>query len=411
MTRVQGTSAGLWRRSALVLTCGCLITILAFGPRTTMGLLLPSITRETGWTHDIFAFAIGIQHIIWGVGQPFGGIIADRLGSVPALWAGSILYSAGLLMMANAATPAAFYFAGALIGLGLSGASYNIVLAVFGKLVPEHRRPLATGIGAAAGSFGQFFFSPLCVLLLDLSDWRTTLLTFSAMLLLILPLSLPMRESSYSWETKDAANPGLTVRQVFREALQHRLYVLLITGILISGFHVAFINMHLPAYLQDGGLTRTSAGWVIASIGLFNIFGSVAVGWLCRQYPDRYVLALIYFLRAFAMAWFMVLPLSLIDALLFGAAMGLLWTSAIVPVADLITRTFGHDNLATLYGLAYFFHQVGAFFGVWVGALMFEHTGSYDLVWWILVVAALISAALTFLIRTPGAPRPQIKSC
>jgi predicted MFS family arabinose efflux permease len=205
-----------------------------------------------------------------------------------------------------------------------------------------------------------------------------------------------------------------TVPQVFREALGDRSFVLLICGFLVSGFHVAFINLHLPSYLQDGGLDRPSAGWVIATIGLFNISGSIAVGWLCGRYLNRYVLSSIYFLRALAIAAFLLMPLSPVSALLFAAAMGILWISPVTPVAPamgilwispvtpvagIITRMFGTQNLAALFGLAYFFHQVGAFLGVWLGGLVFARTGSYNSVWRTLVIAALASSLLALLVR------------
>jgi predicted MFS family arabinose efflux permease len=407
MIAAHSPGVGYRYAPAVVVACGCLIAILVFGPRTTMGLLLPPMNRDTGWTRDVLAFAIAVQHIVWGVAQPFGGAIADRLGTVRALCAGAALYSAGLVVMASATTPAVLYLAGALIGIGLSGASYNIVLAAFGKLLPEDRRSMATGIGGAAGSFGQFLFSPLCVLLLNISDWRTTLLVFGAMLLLVLPLSLPLTTSAQIREARESAAPSLAMQQVFLEAFRQPTYVLLVAGYLVSGFHVAFINMHLPAHLQDGGLDRPSAGWVIATIGLFNIVGSVAVGWLCGRYRNRSVLFSVYCLRALVIASFMLLPLTPFNALLFAAAMGLLWISSVTPVAGLIAGTFGTQNLAALYGLAFFFHQIGAFFGVWVGGLAFERTGSYNGVWWFLVAAALGAGVLTLLIREPSAPPRQ----
>jgi MFS family permease len=408
MTAAPRRGLSVWQAPLVVFACGCLITVLTFGPRTTMGLLLPPMSREMGWTRDIFAFAIAIQHIVWGIGQPFGGAVADRLGMVLALCIGALLYSAGLILMASAATPAALFSAGALIGLGLSGASFSIVLAAFGKLLPEQWRALATGIGGAAGSFGQFLFSPLCVLLLDAFDWRTTLLVFGGMLLLVIPLSLPLSTAAQIDHRDASLHRRPTTLQVFAEAFRCPSYLLLIGGYFVTGVHVAFINLHLPAYLQDGGLDRPSSGWVIATIGLFNIFGSVAVGLLCGRHRNRYVLFAIYTLRGLAIAAFLLGPLSPLTALLFAAVMGLLWTSAVTPVSGLVLKMFGKAHLATVYGLAYFFHQVGAFLGVWLGALVFEWAGSYDPVWWWLVAAALASAALTLMIEeAPHLPQPR----
>jgi len=398
---MRRTGVHSWQTPILVVASGCLIAILTFGPRTTIGLLLPPMNREMGWTRDIFAFAIAVQHIVWGIGQPFGGVVADRLGTVRALCIGGLLYSAGLFVMATAATPAVLFSAGALVGFGLSGASFNIVLAAFGKLLPESWRPLATGVGGAAGSFGQFLFSPFCVFLLDAFDWRTTLLVFGTLVLLVLPLSLLLSTSQQIREQQNSVIPAQSVLQVFGGALRNPSYVLLICGFLVSGVHVAFINLHLPAHLLDGGIDRPSAGWVIATIGLFNILGSTAIGWLCGRYLNRYVLFFVYFLRAIAIAAFMLMPLSPLNALLFAAAMGLLWTSSVTPVAGTITLMFGTQHLAALFGLAFFFHQIGAFFGVWMGGLVFEHTGSYDGVWWALAVAALVTSFLTLLIREP----------
>jgi predicted MFS family arabinose efflux permease len=399
MTSSQGSGVAVWQMPIIIVASGCLIAVLTFGPRTTIGLLLPPMTREMGWTRDVFAFAIAIQHLVWGIGQPFGGAVADRLGIVPALSIGAFLYSAGLVVMASANTPATLFSAGALIGLGLSGASYNIVLAAFGKLLSERWRPLATGIGGAAGSFGQFLFSPFCVLLLDLYGWRTTLIVFGAMLLLVVPLSVPLTTTAQIRAAEKAAAPMQSVHQVFREALRAQSYVLLICGFFVSGFHVAFINLHLPAYLQDGGLDRPSAGWVIAMIGLFNIIGSIGVGWLCGRYSKRFVLFAIYFLRALAIAFFLLMPLSPTSALLFAAAMGMLWVCAVIPVSGLVATMFGTQHLAALYGLAYFSHQVGASAGVWLGGLGYEWTGSYGVVWWSLVAAALATSVLTLAIR------------
>lgn len=398
---VQRSGTRAFRAPTVVVCCGCLIAILTFGPRTTMGLLLPAIGHETGWTRDIFALAIAAQHLVWGIGQPFGGAVADRVGTLRALGVGGVLYAAGLFVMAGAGTPAALFFSGALLGLGLSGASFNIVLAAFGKLLPDDWRPLATGIGGAAGSLGQFLFSPFCVLMLDNFDWRTTLLVFGSLVLLVLPLSLPLSTSRLISEQQVAGTSVQTVWQDFSEALQDRSYIFMICGFLVSGFHVAFVNLHLPAYLQDVGLNRPSAGWVIATIGLFNIAGSVTVGWLCRRHENRWILFSIYLLRAVAIACLLLSPLSGLTALLFAAAIGLLWTAPITPVAGTVRQMFGANRLAAIYGLAYFFHQVGAFFGVWVGGLVFEKTGSYNSVWTALAVASLFASMLALLVREP----------
>jgi predicted MFS family arabinose efflux permease len=401
---MRSPSIGVVRGPLLVVGCGCLIAILTFGPRTTIGLLLPSINRETGWTRDTFALAIAIQHILWGIGQPFAGATADRLGTLRALSIGALFYAAGLLAMASASTQAVLFLAGALIGLGLSGASFNIVLAAFSKLLPDHWRAQATGVGSAAASLGQFLFAPLCVVMLDRFDWRVTLAIFGGSVLLVVPLALPLSTSHQIRKQRESGVSAQTVRHALLLALREPSYVLIALGFVVSGFHVAFINLHLPAYLQDSGLDRPSAGWVIATIGLFNIAGSIGVGWLCSHYPNRYILCSIYLLRAVAIAMLLLLPLSPSLALSFAAATGLLWTAPITPVAGIILRLFGSGHVAAIYGLAYFFHQLGAFAGVWIGGWAFEKTGSYDLVWAALAFAAAISGLVMLMVREPLRP-------
>jgi MFS family permease len=401
MTSAQSLTRQPWQSPFVVVACGCLVAMLTFGPRTTLGLVLPSMSRDTGWTRDVFALGIAIQHLVWGLGQPFAGAIADRMGTLRALGTGALVYSLGLAVMANATAPAVLYAAGALVGLGLAGASFNIVLAAFGKLLTERWRPLATGFGGAAGSFGQFLFSPFCILLLE-NGWRTPLLVFGAMLLLVVPLSVPLATTAHGREEAMGSSSVRELRQVFGDALRRSSYLLLLAGYFVTGVHVAFINLHLPAHLQDGGLDRPSAGWVIATIGLFNIAGSLGAGWLCGRFPNRYVLFAIYLLRALAIAGFLLAPLSAATALLFAASMGLLWASSVTPVAGIVTRVFGTADLAALYGLAFFAHQLGAFLGVWVGGLVFEGTDSYAMAWWALVAGALAASSVTLLIdETP----------
>jgi MFS family permease len=378
-----------WQTPAVIVASGSVIALLAFGPRSTMGLILQPMTQDTGWTRDVFALAIAVQHIVWGAAQPLGGAIADRFGSVRALCTGAILYSSGLVVMANATTTTSLMSAGALIGFGLAGASFNIVLAAFGKLLPERSRPLAIGIGAAAGSFGQFLFSPLCVDMLEAYGWRATLLSYGGLILFVLPLSLAVATPGHRHETLVAR---VSLRSALREAVGHRSYILLVGGYFTSGFHVAFVNMHLPAYLVDNGIDAAWAGWVNAFVGLFNILGSVAAGWLCGRYPNRYVLFGIYALRAAAIGSFLATPVTPTTALLFGAGMGSLWLSATAPAAGLVAHMFGTQHMAALFGLIYFFHQVGAFLGVWLGGVAFKTTGSYEPVWWLLVLLALAAA-------------------
>jgi MFS family permease len=347
-----------------------------------------------GWGRDVFSLALAIQNLLWGVGQPFAGAIADRYGTIRVLCGGALLYAAGLALMATSQSPAMLDLsAGVLIGFGLSGCSFNLVIGAFGKLVPERMRGLAFGAGTAAGSFGQFLFSPLARALIDGFDWQTALLVFAAMMLLILPLSVVLRTPrADSVNAAGGANQSLT--QALSEAFRHRSYVLLVLGFFTCGFQLAFVTVHLPAFLVDRGLSNEAGAWTIGIIGLFNIVGSLGSGWLMGCMPKRYLLSAIYFLRAISIVAFISLPMSSTSALVFGAVTGFLWLSTVPPTSGLVAVMFGTRWLAMLFGFAFFSHQVGSFLGVLIGGIAFERTGSYDVVWWLSVFFGVGSAII-----------------
>ncbi|MGA2126713.1 MAG: MFS transporter [Xanthobacteraceae bacterium] len=394
MTLLSGSVAKTWRTPAVVIICGCLIAILTFGPRSTLGFMMTPLSRANGWGRDVLSMALAIQNLLWGLGQPFAGAIADRFGTVRVLGVGAVLYALGLAVMAHATTPGLLDLsAGVLVGFGLSGCSFNIVLAAFGKLVPERSRGLALGAGTAAGSFGQFLFSPLAVALIDQLGWQTTLVVFGATMLLILPLSLALA-TPHDGATGSKAAPSQSIRQALSEAFEHRSYVLLVIGFFTCGFQLAFITVHLPAYLVDRGLSADVGGWTLAIIGLFNIIGSITAGWLSGRMPKRYILSANYLIRSLAVTAFILLPASPAATLIFGAVMGLMWLSTVPPTSGLVAVMFGTRWLSMLFGFAFFSHQVGGFLGVWLGGLVFERTGSYDAVWWLSVVFGVLSAAI-----------------
>jgi MFS family permease len=395
-----------WRTPAVIIVCGCLIALLGFGPRSAFGFFLLPMSEANGWGRDVFALAFAIQNLLWGVGQPVAGALADRYGTTRVLAAGGLLYAAGLVLMMVSTTPAALHLtAGVMIGFGLSGCSFNIVLAAFGKLIPERWRMLAIGAGTASGSFGQFLFTPFGVALIDSTGWQNALLTFGAMMLLILPLALAVATPPASASSERDA-PAQSLGPALAEAFGHRSYVLLVLGFFTCGFQLAFITAHLPAYLIDRGLSAQVGGWTLAIIGLFNIIGSIGAGWLSNHMPRRFILALNYFFRAAAIAVFVLLPPSPLAALAFGAVMGLLWLSTVPPTSALVALMFGTRWLGTLFGFAFFSHQVGGFLGVWLGGLLFERTGSYDVVWWLAVVFGLLSALINLPIVEKPVARP-----
>ncbi|WP_414474983.1 MFS transporter [Microvirga sp. M2] len=388
----------------LIVLAGCLIALITFGPRASVGLFQIPMTTEFGWGRDTFSLAIAVQNLLWGVGQPFAGAVADRFGAFRVLCAGAVLYALGLVVMANAATPGVLHLgAGVLIGFGLSGCSFNLVLGAFGKLLPEKWRPMAFGAGTAAGSFGQFLFPPIGNVLIDSFGWHQALVIFAGSILLVMPLALALATRPGAAAQASAANvPNQSIKQALTEAFQHRSYVLLVLGFFTCGFQLAFITAHLPAYLRDAGLSAAVGGWTLAVIGLANAFGSLGSGWLSTRMSKRWLLAWIYFGRSLAIAAFVLLPASPMSSIAFGIAIGLLWLSTVPPTSSLVMLMFGTRYMAMLYGFAFFSHQVGGFLGVWLGGELYEVYGNYSLVWWLSVALGVASA----LINLPIKERP-----
>jgi MFS family permease len=394
---VAKSAAGVgWRTPMVVIICGCLISMISFGPRSSLGFFLTPLSQANHWEREVFALALAIQNLLWGIGQPFAGAIADRFGAPRVLATGAVLYALGLLIMAHATTAAALTLsAGVLIGFGLSGCAFTIIVGALGKLVPPNWRSTAFGFGTAAGSFGQFLYSPLAVALMDAYSWQTALTIFAGLMLLILPLSIALstpRSGVANISVAPAAQQSL--RHALAEAFGHRSYVLLVLGFFTCGFQLAFVTVHLPSYLLDRGLSAEVGGWTLATIGLFNIVGSLVSGWLGNRMPKRYILSIIYFSRAIAIAVFILLPPSTVATLIFGAVTGLLWLSTIPPTSGLVAVMFGTRWLAMLFGFTFFSHQVGGFLGVWLGGFVFDHYGSYNPIWWLSVMFGVLSAII-----------------
>ena len=381
-----------WRTPAVIVGFGCLIAIIAYGPRSTQGFFLTPMSSANHWGRDVFAFALALQNLLWGVGQPLAGMIADRFGLVRVLWTGAVMYGLGLALMAHATSaPMLDATAGVLVGFGVAGCSFPLVLASFGKLVPLQWRSFSFGAGTAAGSFGQFLYSPLAVLLMDQFGWQRALLIFGVSMISVLPLSFALAVPRAQPKTHVVQQ---SLRQALREAFAHRSYVLLVLGFFTCGFQLQFITVHMPAYLVDRGLSVQVGGWTLATIGLFNIVGSLLAGWLGNRMPKRYMLSFIYFVRAAAILAFIWFPTTPFTCIAFGAIMGLMWLSTVPPTNGIIVLLFGTQWLATLSGFAFFSHQVGGFLGVWLGGLVYDRTGSYNAVWWLAILFGLLSAVI-----------------
>jgi MFS family permease len=404
-----GPSRGVanWRTPMVIIICGCAIALLGFGPRSSLGFFIQPMSREFAWGRDIFGLALAVQNLLWGLGQPIAGAIADRFGILRVMSVGAVLYAGGLLMMRYAATPFSLDIgAGVLIGFGLSGCSFNLVLSAFSKLLPPERRGIALGAGTAAGSLGQFLFAPFGVAMIDNFGWQTSLVVFAGLMLLIVPLSFALATRPAAASAAVPVADQQSFKTALAEAFGHRSYVLLVLGFFTCGFQLAFITVHLPAYLVDRGIPAQTGGWVVAAIGLFNIIGSLSVGWLQNRLPKRYILSVIYFVRAISIVAFISFPITTFSAIMFGAVSGLTWLSTVPPTSALVALMFGTRWFATLYGFAFVSHQVGGFLGVWLGGIVFEQSGSYGPIWWLSVMLGVLSALINLPIVEAPVARP-----
>ena len=381
-----------WRTPNTVLICGGLILTLAMGIRHGFGLFLQPMSADLHWGRETFALALAVQNLVWGVTQPFAGMIADKYGAGRVLIGGTILYGLGLVTMAHATTPLMMVLtAGVLIGTGLSGVTFSVVSGVLGRAFPPEKRSMALGISAAAGSFGQFAVLPLTQYLLKHIGWYGALLTLAGVSLLMVPLAAAMVERNLGTHAnlfKQSAGEAM------REALGHRGYVLLTLGFFVCGFQVVFIGVHLPSYLLDKGLPANVGVTALALIGLFNIVGTYSAGWLGGKISKKYILSAIYFGRAIVIALFLLLPLSALTVYAFAIGLGLLWLSTVPPTNGIVAQIFGVRYLAMLSGFTFLSHQIGSFLGAWLGGLMFDRTGSYDVVWYLAIALGVVAGLL-----------------
>ncbi|MEQ8656606.1 MAG: MFS transporter [Hyphomicrobiales bacterium] len=390
----------------LVIICGCLISLLSFGPRSILGLFLVPMTETQGWSREVFALSLAIQNLMWGLGQPFAGAVADRYGTARVLALGGLVYAGGLVIMAWAPSPAWLHIsAGLMIGLGMAAASFSIVLAAFGRRVPPEKRPMVFGIGTAAGSMGQFLFAPMGRAFIADYGWEQALILLGVIMLAIPVLALALRGRSDQNAAADYIKDQ-TLTQAVKQAFAHRSYVLLVIGFFVCGFHVAFITAHLPAYLEDLGMDPTLGAWSLALIGLFNVIGSLASGVIAGKYSNPIFLALIYLARAAVIGLFLILPITPLSVLVFSATMGLLWLSTVPPTSALVAIMFGPKYMATLMGIVFFNHQVGAFLGVWLGGRLYDTTGSYDVVWYLGIALGIFAAIVHWPIKEARADTP-----
>lgn len=403
----SSTSARALAAPLLVLIiAGCVLAAVTNGIRTSFGLLTLPITTELAISRETWGLAMAIQNLAWGIAQPFAGALADKHGTGRIIVGGLLIYAAGLaLMVVSPSGTLLNLSAGIVVGVGIATSSFSMVMVAFGRSVPQEKRPLVFGVATAASSFGQFAFAPIGQGFISAFGWQSTLLYAAMLIVLLIPLAYALRGKS----ERPAGTVDMPFGVAMKRAWSFSSYRLLVIGFFVCGFHIAFINVHLPAYLVQCGLTPEVGSWAIAVIGLFNIVGSLGAGYLGGRLPKQMLLATIYFTRAVAIALFVFLPVTEVTAFLFSGVIGLLWLSTVPPTAGLVTLFFGPRYMGMLYGFAFFSHQVGSFIGVWLGGYIFDQTGSYSLVWYLGILLGLASAAIHLPIRERGSPEFQPK--
>jgi MFS family permease len=387
-----------------VLICGAAIVTLSMGIRHGFGLWLQPVTQAQGWTRETFAMAIAIQNIAWGVSGIFAGMLADRFGAFRVIVAGALLYALGLIGMAHSPTPTLFAAtAGVLIGMAQAGTTYAVIYGVIARNVSADRRSWAMGIAAAAGSFGQFLMVPTEGFLINHFGWQEALVILGFASLLIVPLARGLREPGFAGG--GAPRRDQTIFQALREAFKYPSFQLLMAGYFVCGFQVVFIGVHMPSYLKDRGLSPQVASYALALIGLFNVFGTYTAGMLGQKLPKKYILSFIYFARALVISVFLITPLTPTSVYIFSAVMGTLWLSTVPPTNAVVAQIFGVAHMSMLGGFVFFSHQVGSFMGVWLGGLLYDRTGSYDVVWYIAVALGVFAGLINLPIREAAIQR------
>ncbi len=378
-----------------------IILALSLGIRHGFGLYLVPMSDEFGWGHNVFSLAIAMQNLIWGAVQPITGAFADKYGSKIVVAVGGLLYALGLLMMAFSSTGLMLNLsAGLILGLALSATSFPVLLSAVGRAAHPEKRSLAMGIASAAGSFGQFIMLPSTLLLLQNIGWSAALMVSAILATLIIPLAWMLKAPMYSAPSAQSLEnkPSLGFKDILIIAKNHKPFWFLALGFLVCGFQVVFIGIHLPGYLIDHGFSAATGTIFLALVGLFNIFGTYGAGWLGGKFSKPHLLMWLYGLRGIAIIAFLMLPLSAWTIYAFGAIMGLLWLSTVPLTNGIVANMFGVKYLSMLSGIVFFTHQVGSFFGGWLGGLNHDMTGNYNMVWALSLVLSILGVLVHFFV-------------
>jgi predicted MFS family arabinose efflux permease len=402
------------RRAMLVLlVMSGLIISICMGLRQSLGLFMRPMTLELGISASTFGFAIALQNIVWGLSQPLVGALADRYGPRLVLVGTALMYAGGLLLMVFAkAIPGGLQIAGFLAGVGTAGTGFGVLIGTVSRATPPERRTKTVGIVAAAGSLGTMVIAPIGQGLIDGFGWKAAMVAFAAIAASMAVLSLAIREQPLAKGNSPAIKQDLG--QAVRQAIAHRGYLFMTLAFFACGFQLVFITTHLPAYLQLCGVAPGVGASALALIGLFNTIGTYIFGLLGARYSPKHLLALIYLLRTFFIIAFLLVPIGAATTLVFAAAMGFLWLGVVPLVTGIIGRVFGVSHFNTLYGIVFLSHQVGSFFGAWMGGVLFDRMGNYNLAWAALIVIGVAAFLLQWLMderppregKSAGQPAP-----
>ena len=385
--------------SGSLILAACVLVLLSFGYRSGFGLFVKPITEANGWGREVISMALAVQTLFWGIVAVFAGGLADRFGNLKVIVAGTFLYALGMVLMSGVDNPWTLNAsAGLLVGAGVAGTSFGIVLPAMARAVGEKRRQWALGLGTAAGSLGQFAVVPAAQFLIDAYGWMTALNILAGSSLSMILLAMPLAPYSGNLQV-EKKNEGQTVPEALQEALRYKSFLLLVSGFFVCGFHVAFITAHMPAFLTDLGFAAKVGAWSISLIGLCNVFGAYLSGIFSGKLLKRHVLVFIYLSRAVAITLFLLIPYNLISVYVFSAVMGFLWLATVPATSGLVAVMFGTRYMAMLYGIVFLGHQVGSFIGVFLGGWLFDRSGSYDLVWWLGVALGIFAALVHWPIR------------
>ena len=390
-----------------IILAACLISLFGFGMRASFGLYLDPLTVAKGWPRETFALAMAVQNLLWGIGVPVAGAIADRWGPGLVVAFGAVLYGMGVAGMAVSDSGLAFQLTGGLlVGTGVAFTSFSLALAAIARVVSPERRSLALGFGTSAGSLGQVIFSPISQALISTYGWYDALVVLSFLTLVMIPLAFTLPSTG---KAPGEPHSDQTMGEALGEAMRHRGYVLLTVGFFVCGFHVAFMTTHFPAYVTDIGLPAHVGAYALSIVGLVNIAGAFLAGVVGQRFSKKSTLAVIYLCRAVVITGLLMAPVSEITIYLFAAAMGIFWLSTVPLTTAIVAQIFGLKFMATLFGVVFFSHQIGSFLGVWLGGVLYDRTGSYDMMWYAGVFFGVFAAIVHMPIDEKPLPRLALR--